>query len=242
MGKDYSLVSVLGDPLELREWQNKGLPTDTISADNSIFATRAFRWPFLIDPQTQANTWIKNVWGKEREINDDVQEEKHDSDDDYGWKEDSVHEDGADLVVLKLDMEEKVFTNKLKNALMNGNPVLIEDFGDTLEPMLDPIINKQWYTNAADRRTLVKFNEEIIDFNPNFRIFLTTKVANPNFLPDVFIRTNIINFTVTKKGLEDQLLGLVVKLEREEVEKQMADNIESLSTDKRKIVEIEKKI
>jgi len=210
MGQDYSLIDILGDPLELREWQNKGLPTDTISADNSIFATQSYRWPFMIDPQNQANTWIKNVWGKEREINDDLSEDNQEDSDEYAWKEDSVEHGGEvslDLIVLKMDMEEKMFNNKLKNALMNGNPVLIEDFGENLEPMLDPVINKQWYTNTADRRTLLKFNEEIIDFNPEFRIFLTTKVANPNFLPDVFIRTNIINFTVTKKGLEDQLLG-----------------------------------
>jgi dynein heavy chain len=70
--------------------------------------------------------------------------------------------------------------------------------------MLDPIIGKEWFVNPLDKRTLLKWNEETIDFNDNFRCFFTTKVANPAFLPDVFIRTNIINFTVTQKGLEDQ--------------------------------------
>ena len=48
---------------------------------------------------------------------------------------------------------------------------------------------------------------------------------NPNFLPEIFIRTNIINFTVTFNGLEEQLLAMVVKHEREEVEKQRDENI-----------------
>ena len=96
--------------------------------------------------------------------------------------------------------------------------------------------------NPLDKRVLLKFNDEMLDFDSNFRIFLTTKKSNPNFLPDVFIRSSVINFTVTKKGLEDQLLGLVVRLEREEIETKMSDNIEKLSSYKKIIVGLEKKI
>jgi dynein heavy chain len=246
MGLKFDLVEVLSDGLEIREWQNKGLPTDQISADNSIFVTRGGRWPFLIDPQGQANTWIKNVWGIVKDVDMSEKSEEERSDDDYGWRSQSDRDgmitEEDDLIVLRMDMPEAEFNNKIKHCLMNGNPLLIEDFGDTLEPMLDPIIGKEWFVNPLDKRTLLKWNEETIDFNDNFRCFFTTKVANPAFLPDVFIRTNIINFTVTQKGLEDQLLGLVVRLEREEVEKQMAENIEKLSTYRKTIVEIEKKI
>jgi dynein heavy chain len=246
MGLKFDLVEVLSDGLEIREWQNKGLPTDQISADNSIFVTRGGRWPFLIDPQGQANTWIKNVWGIVKDVDMSDKSEEERSDDDYGWRsqsdKDGMITEEDDLIVLRMDMPEAEFNNKIKHCLMNGNPLLIEDFGDTLEPMLDPIIGKEWFVNPLDKRTLLKWNEETIDFNDNFRCFFTTKVANPAFLPDVFIRTNIINFTVTQKGLEDQLLGLVVRLEREEVEKQMAENIEKLSTYRKTIVEIEKKI
>lgn len=48
---------------------------------------------------------------------------------------------------------------------------------------------------------------------------MTTKIQNPNFLPQIFIRTSVINFTVTHKGLEDQLLEEVMKIERPEDEK-----------------------
>ena len=33
--------------------------------------------------------------------------------------------------------------------------------------------------------------------------YITTKMPNPNYLPEVFIKVNIINFTVTFDGLED---------------------------------------
>ena len=38
----------------------------------------------------------------------------------------------------------------------------------------------------------------MIDYNENFRLFMTSKIANPNFMPEIFINTNVINFTVTE--------------------------------------------
>ena len=40
-----------------------------------------------------------------------------------------------------------------------------------------------------------------------FKLFMTSKMPNPHYLPEVAIKTTIINFTVTMEGLEDQLLG-----------------------------------
>ena len=39
-----------------------------------------------------------------------------------------------------------------------------------------------------------------------FSFYMTTKMSNPHYLPEVCIKVTIINFTVTKSGLEDQLL------------------------------------
>ena len=51
----------LGDPVKIRAWQIAGLPVDSFSVDNGIIATNARRWPLCIDPQSQANKWIKNM-------------------------------------------------------------------------------------------------------------------------------------------------------------------------------------
>ena len=59
---ELPLVSnVLGDPVTIREWGIHGLPLDTLSVENAIFVTRSRRWPLMVDPQGQANRWVKNL-------------------------------------------------------------------------------------------------------------------------------------------------------------------------------------
>ena len=55
-------------------------------------------------------------------------------------------------------------------------------------------------------RLLIRLGDSDIDFDRNFRFYMTTKMSNPHYLPEVCIKVTIINFTVTKAGLEDQLL------------------------------------
>jgi dynein heavy chain len=47
----YSLVNTLGDPVEIRNWNIYSLPSDSVSIDNGILATKTNRWPLMIDPQ-----------------------------------------------------------------------------------------------------------------------------------------------------------------------------------------------
>jgi dynein heavy chain len=64
----------------------------------------------------------------------------------------------------------------------------------------------------------MKIGEREIDFNPKFRLILHTKLGNPHYKPEMQAQTTLINFTVTKDGLEEQLLAEVVKVERPDLE------------------------
>lgn len=66
--EEYSLQTVLGDPMRIREWVMHHLPNDNFSIDNAIILDQSKRWPLLIDPQTQANTWIKKLEGDKLDI------------------------------------------------------------------------------------------------------------------------------------------------------------------------------
>jgi dynein heavy chain len=56
---NFKLAAVLGNPVAIRDWVIDGLPNDSFSIDNGIIISAARRWPLLIDPQGQANKWIK---------------------------------------------------------------------------------------------------------------------------------------------------------------------------------------
>ncbi|KAB0793663.1 hypothetical protein PPYR_13283 [Photinus pyralis] len=58
---NFSLVVTLGEPVIIRAWNIAGLPVDNFSIENGIIATKSRRWPLMIDPQGQANKWVKNM-------------------------------------------------------------------------------------------------------------------------------------------------------------------------------------
>ena len=78
-----------------------------------------------------------------------------------------------------------------------------------------------------------------IEYNSNFRLYMTTPLANPHFLPEVCIKVTVINFTVTLDGLQDQLLSRVVQKERPKLEESRKELLHGLVTDRYKLRELE---
>lgn len=64
----------------------------------------------------------------------------------------------------------------------------------------------------------IKLGDKEVEYNQNFRLILQTKLANPHYKPEMQAQTTLINFTVTRDGLEDQLLAEVVRAERPDLE------------------------
>lgn len=78
-------------------------------------------------------------------------------------------------------------------AIPNGYPVIIEDVNETLDPILDSVLAKATYD--CEGRTLIRFADKEIDYHKDFRIYMTTKKPNPNYLPEIFIKVTV-NFTI----------------------------------------------
>jgi dynein heavy chain len=53
---------------------------------------------------------------------------------------------------------------------------------------------------------LIRFGDSDVEYDMNFKLYITTKIANPHYLPEICIKVTLVNFTVTPFGVEDQLL------------------------------------
>ena len=99
-----------------------------------------------------------------------------------------------------------------------GLAVVLESVGEQVDPLLDPVLLKQIFKVAGIKQ--IKFGEEVIDYADDFRLYMTSKLSNPHYLPDLTTKVTIINFMITNEILRDQLLNLVVKMEDEVLEEE----------------------
>uniref|UniRef100_A0A8W4F9P9 Dynein axonemal heavy chain 12 n=1 Tax=Sus scrofa TaxID=9823 RepID=A0A8W4F9P9_PIG len=204
----FSLSKTLGDPVKIRAWNIAGLPTDTFSIDNGVIVNNSRRWPLMIDPQGQANKWIKN---SEKE---------------------------NQLSVIKLSDSDYMRT--LENCIQFGTPLLLENVGEELDPSLEPLLLRQTFKQGGI--DCIRLGEVIIEYSFDFKFYITTKLRNPHYMPELATKVSLLNFMITPEGLEDQLLGIVVAKERPELEEERNALILQSAANKKQLKDIEKKI
>lgn len=205
---DFSLSHTLGDPIKIRAWQIAGLPVDSFSIDNGIIVSNSRRWPLMIDPQGQANKWVKNM------------------------------EKTNKLSVIKLSDTNYVRT--LENALQFGTPVLLENVGEELDAFIEPILLKATFKQQGVE--YMRLGENIIEYSRDFKFYITTRLRNPHYLPEIAVKVCLLNFMITPLGLQDQLLGIVAAKEKPELEEKKNKLILESAENKKQLKEIEDKI
>ncbi|CAM9446146.1 unnamed protein product, partial [Choristocarpus tenellus] len=84
--------------------------------------------------------------------------------------------------------------------------------------------------------------DSTIPWNDQFRFFMTTKLSNPHYPPEVCVKVSLVNFAITFTGLEDQLLGVVVVEEMPEMEEKKNSLVVSNAKMKKELQEIENRI
>ncbi|KAM3917468.1 dynein axonemal heavy chain 11-like [Leptodactylus fuscus] len=119
---------------------------------------------------------------------------------------------GSRLKVIHLG--QKGYVDVIEQAVVAGNPVLIENLEESIDPVLDPLLGR----HTLKRGRYIRIGDKECKYHPKFRLILHTKLANPHYKPEIQAQTTLINFTVTRDGLEDQLLADVVNLERPDLE------------------------
>uniref|UniRef100_A0A8B9XJL0 Dynein axonemal heavy chain 2 n=1 Tax=Bos mutus grunniens TaxID=30521 RepID=A0A8B9XJL0_BOSMU len=139
-----------------------------------------------------------------------------------------------------IDLQMNDYLRILENAIQFGYPVLLQNVQEYLDPTLNPVLNKS--VARIGGRLLMRIGDKEVEYNPNFRFYITTKLSNPHYSPETSAKTTIVNFAVKEQGLEAQLLGIVVRKERPELEEQKDSLVINIAAGKRKLKELEDEI
>ena len=204
----FSLPNTLGNPIMIRDWSLFGLPSDNFSVENAIINQKARRWPLFIDPQGQANKWIRNM------------------------------EKARKIKILKFSNPN--YLRDLENAIPFGTPIMMENVGEEMDPAIEPVLAKQIFKKGSSWN--IRLGDTTIEYNKDFKFYMTTKLRNPHYLPEVSTKVTLINFMITYEGLADQLLGIVVEKENPELQLKKEQLVIESAANKTKLEEIEEQI
>ena len=140
--EEFSLRYVIGEEVTIRQWVIDKLPNDQVSIENALIISKSRRWPLMIDPQLQANQWI-------RKANSDKK-----------------------LKILRLSQQG--YARFLESAISNGEPVLLENVGELLDPLLDPLLQKAKF--KAGNITMIRLGDSTIEYSEDYRSSKTYQI------------------------------------------------------------------
>ncbi len=116
------------------------------------------------------------------------------------------------------------FLKTLESGLRFGYPVLVQDV-EKIDPIMNSLLNKEIHKTGG--RNLIRIGDQEIDFSPTFNMFMITRDPSCQFTPDLCSRVTFLNFTITPSSLQNQILSIILKSERPEVEKKKEDLIKA---------------
>uniref|UniRef100_A0A0A9VY83 Dynein heavy chain 2, axonemal n=2 Tax=Lygus hesperus TaxID=30085 RepID=A0A0A9VY83_LYGHE len=199
----------LEKPHIVRMWNKLGLPTDNFSTENAIIITQCSKWPLIIDPQSQAWKWIKN----------------------------KENVPSAKRTLHVIDFGTPKYMLLLEQCMKKGFSCLLQNIHETMDPNIIPVLDNVIIWKGGD--AYLKCGDKLLDYNLDFRFYITTKLSNPHYLPEIATRTTVVNFAIKLEGLEAQLLGIVVGKEKPKLEEEKDTMVTEIAEGKALLIELE---
>lgn len=208
---------------EALKFKSQGLPFDNLSLENAIAIQSSLKTALIIDPNSKAIEWFKKF------IVDD------NSNINTKNKNNPNSQQAFDII----SMQDSKLLTSIELAIRFGKIILIEDV-DCIEPFLVPIIRKESFKQGP--RNVMKIGDKIVDIQEKFKIYLSTRDSQMEISPNIFSSLTVVNFTVTKSGLESLLLGLTIDIEKPELERKKNELLELQDKIKIELADVEKKL
>jgi dynein heavy chain len=85
---------------------------------------------------------------------------------------------------------------KLESCIQFGYPLLLENVYEELDPTLEPLLVKAIFKQAGSLQ--IKLGDSTIEYNEKFRFYITTKLRNPHYAPEVRLHLSSVvqNFAI----------------------------------------------
>lgn len=99
------------------------------------------------------------------------------------------------------DYKDANYIRKIESGIVLGKQVLFQDVEQELDPMLDNVLNKSII--MIGKRAVIKLGGNDIEYHKNFKLYITTRMSNPHYTPEVSTKVVLVNFTVKESGLEE---------------------------------------
>jgi len=139
----------------------------------------------------------------------------------------------GDKTLRTTSFQDPEFARILENAIQFGLVVLFEGIDEFIDPLVTPILEKTIITQGS--RKVIKFNDKDLDYDDNFRLYMTTKLTSPNYSPEVSSRVALVNCCVTEMGLQEQLLDSVIENEQTALHQKKTTLVKETSENKRRL-------
>ena len=206
----FDFLNFISNQNEIQNWKIYGLPDDVTMVENAVIMKYSLRPSLIIDPQDQAIDWIKNMLleSENKPSTDNLEAENAPPQTGNPPSKKKAQTSLANRRYYECTTSMNAYLANLTKALRENKTVIINNVGEFLPPDLEEFLHNFDKTKNS--------------------LYLRTKAPNPKFGPEVSTSVNIINFLVNEKGLEEQILSTVVRIEREEAENNIRNNIKKM--------------
>merc|ERR1719359_742210 len=130
--------------------------------------------------------------------------------------------------------------DQLELTMGEGLCLLIENVENEVDPMMDPVLEKAIIRKG--KNLYINVSDQNMDYSPKFCLYMTSRLPNPHFSPELSAKCTVIDFTVTLKGLEQQLLGRVIGMEMRSLEETMAALLEEITNNVKTLQLLDKQL
>lgn len=149
----------------------------------------------------------------------------------------------------------------LAEAISTGTPVLLENmrkritflqfFPFLIETfvVLDEFIDSSLYQILERNIVPQKCGKmamlcggKLIEYNDNFRLYMTSSLPNPHYLPEIASKITLLDFTLTEQGLQQKILSTIIGEERIDLQERKEAHIAEMAKNTELLYKLESNI